>query len=74
MSGPELIYDDQRRIESIWFDGSHHIEVGGGSPCVEQIVAYPEPGIGSNTAWLAIYRDGVITARVPAWMVHIIYA
>lgn len=68
------IYDDPRRIQSIWFDGSRHIEVGGGSPRVEEIVAYREPGMGSYTAWLAIVRRGVITARVPAWQVHIIYA
>lgn len=69
-----LIYDDARRIESIWFDNKRHIEVNQGLPRVEKIVAYREPGLSSDTAWLAIYRGGVITARVPAWQVHIVYA
>lgn len=75
MADPILIFDDPRPIHSIWFNDSQHIKVGQGlKPSVEAIVAYREPGMGSDTAWIAIYRGGAITDRIPAWKVRIRYA
>lgn len=69
-----LIYDDPRPIISIWFNDAQHIKVGQGlKPSVEAIVAYREPGMGSDTPWLAVYRGGAVTDRIPAWKVRIRY-
>ncbi len=74
MAEPCQIYDDRRPIKSIWFDQDRHILVGQGRPEVEAIVAYPEKGQADFTPWLAIYRGGQITDRIPAWKVRIRYA
>lgn len=73
MADVPLIFDDPRMIRSIWFDGQRHISVGEGGVTVQAIVAYREPGMGSDTAWLAVYRRGQITDRIPAWKVQINY-
>lgn len=77
MTDIPLIYDDQRAIAAIWYDG----EGAGGysiDPChdksTSKIAAYREHGLSDFTPYFAVYdHQGSIKARVPAYMVTVIY-
>ena len=40
---------------------------------VNSIVAYGEPGQMAEVPWLAVYKDNVMVARIPAHAAEIIY-
>lgn len=77
MSDPCLIYDDKRRIQSIWFESEN---AGGYSidPRYDQttskIIAYADNGQMAPVPFYAVYDlEGNIKARVPAHMVTVVY-
>jgi len=70
---PVTIENDKREIESVWWDDKQdsHFQVGQSN--VTAIVAYGEPSMHCNIAWIAIYRGDEITHRFPADQVMIRY-
>lgn len=70
---PVTIENDKREIDSVWWDNADdaHIKVGKGG--ITKIVAYGEPSMHCNIAWIAIYRGDIISHRFPASQVGIIY-
>lgn len=77
MTDIPLIYDDPRTIASIWYDGE-----GAGGYSIDprhdkstgKIIAYREHGQSDFTPYFAVYdHQGSIKARVPAYMVTVIY-
>ncbi len=72
-----LIYDDPRSIRSIFYPGEN---AGGYSvdkrwdTSTSKIVAYREHGATDFVPFFAVYdHDGAIKARVPAYLVTVIY-
>jgi hypothetical protein len=72
-----LIYDDPRPISAIWFPGDDAPGYWTASKdsmfrC-DKILAYKEHGPGDFMPFFAVYRDGEIHARIPAWQVTVQY-
>jgi hypothetical protein len=77
MDVPCMIYDDERPIASIHWtvsggDWAGHTIAVGQRDCT-RIVAYREPGFGSDTPYYAAYFGEVIGLRVPAGHVTACY-
>ena len=69
----ETIMEDERPIESIWWndDDGTHCEVGRGG--ITAIQAYGENGHMAVVPWLAVMKGNEISHRVPAHQVEIVY-
>ena len=69
------LIDDDRPIKYLEFNDSCEslFAITGPYKNCEKIVAYNELGIGSETPWIAVYRDGEILCRVPSYKVTITY-
>ena len=78
--GEDTILEDGRKILYIErmvgdADGNHFAwstKEGRWKNC-DAIRAYPEPGQMAMVPWFAVYRDGVVIARVPAHFVEVGY-
>lgn len=75
MSDISLIYDDPREIAAIWFPGENAggYQVGDRAYKCTKIVAYKEHGVSDFTPYYAVYEGKEIKARVPAYMVTVVY-
>lgn len=69
----EKITQDKREIASLHYDdedSSCHLS---GQHGCEKIVAYEEKGPLDFVPYFAIYKDGVINQRIPAYKVSVVY-
>jgi hypothetical protein len=69
------ICDDDREIESVYYSGE---DAGGWSTVqkghlCEKIIAYNEPGPNGPMPFYAVYRNGEVYCRIPAYMVYVYY-
>lgn len=69
------IYDDMREIESVYFPGddASGFNTSVKAHEVEKIVAYNEVGPHGAMPFYAVYRNGEVFVRIPAYMVFVYY-
>lgn len=74
----QLTFDDPRPILSIWYPGEDAVGYSTDprhDTSTGKIVAYREHGVSDFTPYFAVYdHGGNIKARVPAYLVTVIYA
>lgn len=73
------ILEDDREIKQVNFnneDDEYHA-VGSKGPFFKEectkIEAYPERGMHCDIPFIAVYYDGELKRRIPAWKVEIVY-
>src|SRR3972149_3807958 len=68
------ILSDNRPIGAIHYDDKDDSFFRVGVSNITKIQPYEECGEGGYAVWLAVYRNGEITCRIPAWKVTVEYA
>lgn len=66
--------EDTRQIKAVYFNDLEESQYMVGSYEVDKIEVYPECGMHCDLPFVAVYKNGEIHSRIPAYKVQIVYA
>jgi len=69
----KTIVTDHRTIEGLYYDDERGSCFVAGHPMCEKIIAYEEKGQGDLVPYFAVFHNGQVSQRVPAYKVTVVY-